>query len=161
MLRGGWKNAVIYHSHLQDAEVAGIISSADKTAFPLQLWPEHPTEVQAAKDETGLLGALLDFLAEDRAHPVKQDVVIFFPVETHPKRFATKLGEALSKAGLRDCVNVVTRAHQQQPRTKNNIFLVEGTEQLLAWNYDYANVVYAVDYGTEKHITFNYELCTY
>jgi hypothetical protein len=71
------------------------------------------------------------------------------------------LGEALSKAGLRDHVNVVTRPHQPQPRSKNNIFLAEGTEQLLQWNYDYANVVYVVDYGRESHMIYNYEACAY
>ena len=87
--------------------------------------------------------------------------MVFFPAETHPKRFAAKLGEALSKAGLRDCVNVVSRAHQPQPRTKNNVFLAEGTQQLANWNYDYANVVYVVDYGKERHFIFNYEAVAY
>jgi hypothetical protein len=53
-------------------------------------------------------------------------------------------------------VAVVTRPHQPQLRSRNNVFIVEGTEQLLAWNYDYANVLYVLDYGQEVKFTYNY-----
>lgn len=145
---GEWRGKVfVYHSHLQDGEVAALLERTGRTALPLRLWGEHPTEAQLERDESRLLQSLIDFLAEDRVHPEKQDVVIFFPVETHPKRFSARLSEQLSKAGLRDHVAVVTKPHQSQLRSKNNIFVVEGTEQLLAWNYDYSNVLYVVDYG--------------
>jgi hypothetical protein len=99
---GAWAGkALLYHSHLQDGEVAAVLARAGMSAFPLRLWGDHPVEAQLARDEPRLLQQLIDFLAEDRAHPEKQDAVIFFPVETHPKRFAARFAEQLSKAGLR------------------------------------------------------------
>lgn len=56
---------------------------------------------------------------------------------------------------------MISRPHQPQSRSKNNIFIVEGTEQLLTWNYDYANVLYVVDYGKELKYTYSYTLDTY
>ena len=50
LLRGGWTRAAVYHSHLQDDEVRAVLSAAGRSAVPLQLWTEHPTEAQAARD---------------------------------------------------------------------------------------------------------------
>jgi hypothetical protein len=85
-------------------------------------------------------------------------VVVFYPVDQHVKRYSARLSEQFSKAGLKEHVSVVTKAHQRQSRSRNNVFVVEGTEQLLAWNYDYSNVLYVIDYSRQNKFTFNYLL---
>ena len=62
LLQGAWKRAAVYHSHLQDEEIRQLLTASNKPFLPLQLWTEHPTETQTAKDEAALLGQLLEFL---------------------------------------------------------------------------------------------------
>ena len=141
------KKAFVYHSHLQNEEIGEFLAKLSADAFPLQLWTDHPLECIAEKDERRVVEQLIEFLREDVNHPEKQDAVVFYPVDQHIKHFSAKLTEQFSKMGLKEYVSVITKPHQRQFRSKNNIFIVEGTEQLQKWNYDYSNVLYVIDYG--------------
>ena len=77
-----------------------------------------------------MLERLCEFIKEDSNRPEKQDVVIFMPSDTPPKKYAIRLAEHLGKHHLRDHVHVVTRPLDSQSKTKNNIFLVSSTAQL-------------------------------
>lgn len=59
--------------------------------MPIQSWPQHPMESIAEKDEQAMLGRLLNFLKQESDRPEKQDVAIFIPVETTPKRYIGRL----------------------------------------------------------------------
>ena len=87
--------------------------------------------------------------------------MIFLPADTHVRKYTTRLTEQLSKQLLKEQVNVIAKASQPQPRSKNNIFLVSGSQQLLEWNYDYSSVLYAIDYETETRFRFDYSLGSY
>jgi hypothetical protein len=50
LLLGAWRNGLVYHSHLQNEEIAKLLNSINRPFLPLQLWTEHPTETQTAKD---------------------------------------------------------------------------------------------------------------
>ena len=142
------KKLFIYHSHLQDEEVSQQLEGLKELegGLPLQLWPEHPVEVLVEKDEEGMLNRLMNFFKEDSERPEKQDTVIFFPVDTHVKRFASKLNEQLAKQHLRETVNLILKPNQPQSKAKNNVFLVSSAAQLTEWDYDYSQLFYAVDF---------------
>lgn len=42
--------AFIYHSHLQNEEVAELLNKLSAEAFPIQLWTDHPCEYICSKD---------------------------------------------------------------------------------------------------------------
>lgn len=42
--------AFIYHSHLQNEEVAELLNKVSAEAFPIQLWTDHPCEYICSKD---------------------------------------------------------------------------------------------------------------
>lgn len=90
----------------------------------MQLWTDHPLEYITERDEKRVVEQLIEFLREDANHPEKQDTVVFYPVEQHVRHFSAKLSEQFSKAGLKDYVSVITKPHQPQLRSKNNIFIV-------------------------------------
>jgi hypothetical protein len=90
-------------------------------------------------------------------HPEKQDIIIFYPLTLHVKKYINKLQEVLSKNFLKDQVNIITKPHQPLKRLKNNIFLVESNKQLDKWNYDYSNVFYVVDFGYQTKFTYSYQ----
>lgn len=101
------------------------------------------------------------FLKEDSVHPEKQDVAIFVPADTNIRRYGGKLSEQLSKHHLKDHANIISKPHQTQSRTKNNIFLVSSASQLKDWDYDYSNLFYVIDYETETNFYYDYNIETY
>ena len=71
------------------------------------------------------MSKLIDFLREDLNHPEKQDVIIFYPVDMHIRRFTSKLQEQLSKVLMKEHVHIITKAHELNlVPGKNKIFLV-------------------------------------
>lgn len=67
-------------------------TTAFKDWLPLEVWPEHPLEAIVEKDEQAMLDRLISFLREEVERPLKQDIVIFYPVETHIRKFTSKIG---------------------------------------------------------------------
>jgi hypothetical protein len=118
------RKAFVYHSHLQNEEVGQLLNQVSADAFPLQLWPDYPLEFIAEKEEKRLVEQLIEFLREDLNHPEKQDVVIFYPIDQHVKRYSAKLAEQFSKAGLKDLVSIIVKPHERHLRSKSNIFIV-------------------------------------
>lgn len=108
-----------------------------------------------------MLDRLTSFLKEEVERPEKQDLVVFYPVEMHIRKFTSKLGEVLSKHHIREHANLLNRPFQAQPRNKSNIFLVNSAKQLSDWDYDYTRLFYAIDYQTESTFRFDYNFGTY
>lgn len=100
-------------------------------------------------------------MKEDSVHPEKQDVAIFLPADTNIRRYGVKISEQLSKHHLKDNANLISKPHQTQSRTQNNIFLVSSAFQLKDWDYDYSNLFYVIDYETETSFLFDYNIQTY
>jgi hypothetical protein len=103
----------LYHSHLQDQEVAAQLCELENfpEALPLQSWQENPLEILVEPDETAMIARLMDFLKEDSQKPEKQDIVIFMPVDRQVRRFASRMGEELSVHSLKEQVQLITKAH--------------------------------------------------
>lgn len=157
------KQVVCYHSHLQDEEVPQHLRELEQKDghLELQIWPEYPLEVISEKDEKAMLDGLSTFLREDREHPEKQDVVIFYPPNIHLRKFSGKLAEHLSKQHLKEQTCIICKPGQPQPSGKNCVFLVQNAKQLSEWDYDYSKLFYALDYKLETSFYYDYHLHTY
>lgn len=72
----------MYYSHLQEKEVAAQLNELEVLVdwVPLEVWPEHPLESIVEKDEGAMLERLISFLKEEVDRPLKQDIVVFYPV---------------------------------------------------------------------------------
>ncbi len=63
--------------------------------------------------------------------------------------------------GSTDLVNIITKPNMIVQENKNNIFIVEDSEQLKKWNYFYGNVFYVIDYGYQIRFYLDYKNMTY